>query len=375
MDESIINQNTNNSTLFLNGNLSYDSALKKLLLILKVKSSDKISQLEELWDSINFLPPINTNNLNNGSSIASSSSSSLSSSRSSPTSSDRSSPDSISNEQHSSSSNDSLNANLKRNSSTSNLSNGSSNGQQNKKFKTASNQEEAVQMTKSASTATKLNENKKLNDTKSTAQTNNSAKSTNQNSKVPKISVVDMLDISCTICKQFNQELNNKLIECRKCTRLYHQMCHMPQIENHETEQFDTAKNTQSNKMVWYFNECSSCKQQMPNNTSIFKNESNESLLSLHDESSRTSTTSERDDDGKAKSSTSSISKNVINNSTNKQTNVEKRELKDDKSNSLNLPSTKFFKRDTTNKVNIFHSNSLFFYFIFKCVFFLILNY
>jgi hypothetical protein len=343
MEESTINQN--NSTLFLNGNLNYDSALKKLLLILKVKSSDKISQLEDLWDSINFLPTINTNSLENGSSIASSSSSSLSSSRSSPTSSDRSSPDSISIEQNSSSSNDSINVNLKRNISTSNLSNGSSN----KKLKVVPNQTEVLQTTKTTSTTSKINENKKMNNSKPTA---NPSKSTNQNTKIPKISVVDMLDISCTICKQFNQELNNKLIECRKCTRLYHQMCHMPQIENHETEQFDTSKNTQSNKMVWYFNECSSCKQE--NNSSIAKTQSNDSLITLLDESSRTSTASERDDDAKVKSNTtSSLPKIATSSSSTKLSNVEKRELKDDKSSSFNLPSAKFFKRDTI-KVNFF---------------------
>jgi hypothetical protein len=123
----------------------------------------------------------------------------------------------------------------------------------------------------------------------------------------------------------------------------------MPQIENHETEQFDSSNNSQSNKMVWYFNECSSCKQQ--NNNSICKTQSNESLLTLHDESSRTSTTSERDDDVKVKPS--SLTKIAVNSSTNKPSNVEKRELKDDKASSLNLPSAKFFKRDT-NKVNIF---------------------
>lgn len=47
--------------------------------------------------------------------------------------------------------------------------------------------------------------------------------------------------------RNFNQELNNKLIECRKCSNLYHQLCHVPKIKNEEIDDKD-------------FEECASCK-------------------------------------------------------------------------------------------------------------------
>lgn len=66
--------------------------------------------------------------------------------------------------------------------------------------------------------------------------------------KTKKDTNLDMLDdFTCVVCKNFNQELNNKLVECRKCTSLYHQICHVPRIKNEEIDDKD-------------FEECTSCK-------------------------------------------------------------------------------------------------------------------
>jgi len=40
------------------------------------------------------------------------------------------------------------------------------------------------------------------------------------------------LDCTCIICKSFNQESNNKLMECSTCQNLYHQECHDPPVLN-----------------------------------------------------------------------------------------------------------------------------------------------
>jgi hypothetical protein len=64
----------------------------------------------------------------------------------------------------------------------------------------------------------------------------------------PKETECSMLDdFTCIVCKKFNQELNNKLVECRKCTNLYHQLCHIPRIRDDEIDEKDIE-------------ECATCK-------------------------------------------------------------------------------------------------------------------
>ena len=41
-------------------------------------------------------------------------------------------------------------------------------------------------------------------------------------------------DCTCCICKSFNQENGNKLMECHTCQNLYHQECHEPVITDQE---------------------------------------------------------------------------------------------------------------------------------------------
>ena len=52
----------------------------------------------------------------------------------------------------------------------------------------------------------------------------------------------------------------NRLIECRECTRLFHQQCHQPRIENDELE---PAGNGDERQMSWYFAKCTNCRSQM----------------------------------------------------------------------------------------------------------------
>ena len=70
--------------------------------------------------------------------------------------------------------------------------------------------------------------------------------------------------------RQFNQELNNKLIECRKCACLFHQLCHTPLIKNEEIEQQSGSVNStdvggpedafnNNKQMVWYLPACQRC--------------------------------------------------------------------------------------------------------------------
>merc|ERR550534_1336956 len=42
------------------------------------------------------------------------------------------------------------------------------------------------------------------------------------------------LDCTCIVCKSFNQDINNKLMECSSCQNLYHQECHSPPVSNGE---------------------------------------------------------------------------------------------------------------------------------------------
>jgi len=55
-------------------------------------------------------------------------------------------------------------------------------------------------------------------------------------------------DCTCYICKSFNQENGNKLMECHTCQNLYHQECHNPVITDEEVA---------DPRLIW---NCSTCK-------------------------------------------------------------------------------------------------------------------
>jgi len=55
-------------------------------------------------------------------------------------------------------------------------------------------------------------------------------------------------DCTCFICRSFNQENGNKLMECHTCQNLYHQECHDPVITDEEA--LDP-------RLIW---NCSTCK-------------------------------------------------------------------------------------------------------------------
>ena len=61
-------------------------------------------------------------------------------------------------------------------------------------------------------------------------------------------------DCTCCICKGFNQETGNKLMECHTCQNLYHQECHTPQVSDQEAA---------DPRLIWNCSNCSTPVQQM----------------------------------------------------------------------------------------------------------------
>ncbi|XP_023338545.1 integrator complex subunit 12 [Eurytemora carolleeae] len=64
------------------------------------------------------------------------------------------------------------------------------------------------------------------------------------------------LDCTCVVCKSFNQESNNKLMECSSCQNLYHQECHDPPVSNSEAS---------DPRLIW---NCSRCSRTNPTSSS-----------------------------------------------------------------------------------------------------------
>lgn len=179
---------------------AYEATIKQLVFILKSKTSDNLKQLEELWDSINSKPLANNSGL-----------AKLAKNRVSPTprSSSQSPITSIS--ENSNDSTSSTGSGIKRDYAKVYQSGGAM--RQMKKSKTEFTKPEVKHIHKSKGAAN-----------------------------------IDMLDdFTCVLCKNFNQELNNKLVECRKCMFLYHQQCHKPKIRDEEIDDKD-------------FEECTACK-------------------------------------------------------------------------------------------------------------------
>ena len=54
-------------------------------------------------------------------------------------------------------------------------------------------------------------------------------------------------DCTCCMCKSFNQEIGNKLMECHTCQNLFHQGCHEPPVSNDEAN---------DPRLVWNCSEC-----------------------------------------------------------------------------------------------------------------------
>ena len=54
-------------------------------------------------------------------------------------------------------------------------------------------------------------------------------------------------DCTCCMCKSFNQEIGNKLMECHTCQNLFHQGCHNPPVSNDEAN---------DPRLVWNCAEC-----------------------------------------------------------------------------------------------------------------------
>jgi hypothetical protein len=223
-------QNSNNSKIGKNSQNgsqnTYDSALKQLVNILKSKANDNLKQLEDLWDSINCAAQITKieDNVTNKPSQGLRTSPTPSSSSRSPITS------------------------MSDNSNDSNSSTGSS-----------SMKRDISKITNPPPANRYMKKSKIEISTKNNSIENNSKQHLNGSKKTVKMSItktkeqtnnnsMDMLDdYTCIVCKQLNQELHNKLVECRKCTGLYHQQCHLPRIRNDEIEDKD-------------FEECSTCK-------------------------------------------------------------------------------------------------------------------
>ena len=72
--------------------------------------------------------------------------------------------------------------------------------------------------------------------------------------------VVNMLELSCVVCAQFSQESNNKLVECRQCSRLYHQLCHAPAIDKQDLESDPSSSSSNNDTLDLYLPQCSACK-------------------------------------------------------------------------------------------------------------------
>jgi integrator complex subunit 12 len=54
-------------------------------------------------------------------------------------------------------------------------------------------------------------------------------------------------DCTCCVCKSFNQESGNKLMDCHTCQNLFHQGCHEPPVANEEAN---------DPRLVWNCTEC-----------------------------------------------------------------------------------------------------------------------
>jgi len=85
------------------------------------------------------------------------------------------------------------------------------------------------------------------------------------------------LDCTCIVCKSFNQESNNKLMECTSCQNLYHQECHDPPVAN-----FDP-------RIIWNCSMCTRTRKTSPNSSSSSRSTSVEKTSKSQEKSSHKS--------------------------------------------------------------------------------------
>ncbi|CAF1037171.1 unnamed protein product [Brachionus calyciflorus] len=188
---------------------SYEQVVKKLINIIQLKNDDNVKQLENLWETINKeFVQVKPNNTENA---------------------------------------------LKRSHENDSISNFCD--LPNKKIK-GTNQtpkpNSPVQKSKQIATIKhKIDSADQSSSNSSYSLCSNSEKSYNINDLFD----VEMLDFSCFFCKQLNQELNNKLIECKKCSKLFHQKCHIPKID--ETKALIITDD--DDKMQWFIEKCQNC--------------------------------------------------------------------------------------------------------------------
>lgn len=72
--------------------------------------------------------------------------------------------------------------------------------------------------------------------------------SNNDDIDMDEINLEGLNDCTCCVCKSFNQENGNKLMECHTCQNLFHQGCHSPVISDHEVA---------DPRLVWNCSDCS----------------------------------------------------------------------------------------------------------------------
>ena len=246
MDEVVVNNlntnsnsNSSNEAFQLNSSNYYENALRKLSHIFRTKNGESVKQLEDLWESVNSLHA----NQKTGETIASRPASPLS---------DQGTKRDIS--KVSSSSNLTTLSKKPKVTTNSNLPKSNTN-----------NNASSLSKNVSSSKIKDMNKNTETQQITVFSSLNTQSSGNNDSSTNIKFddinSVVDMLDFSCSMCNQFNQESNNKLIECRQCTKLFHQQCHSPKIDDTQISSDHETVSNNSKQLVWYISQCENCTQ------------------------------------------------------------------------------------------------------------------
>jgi len=105
------------------------------------------------------------------------------------------------------------------------------------------------------------------------------------------------LDCTCIICKSFNQESNNKLMECSSCQNLYHQECHEPPVSNSEAS---------DPRLIW---NCSRCTRKNPHSSSSSSRSTSVEKISSKSDSRPTEKSSKHSSSSSSSSSSHKSSK------------------------------------------------------------------
>jgi len=264
--------------------MEYEKTLKKLINILRIKSSDNVKQIEDLWESLSSLsaPKGPVTRTANSRPDDDNSNDSLTSNQSSK-SSKRTLNDSTSHVKKLKPSNSppapktvatsSINLTARKNNSTVSLSalgatkakkhfldsemeSASSGSSSNKKLRSAlssqnewSNSSTGSSVSRSASSSPtddiEFDGNSDGHDDHRLGDGNDDGDKYASTTKIYEY-VIEM-GLTCDMCKLLTQETNNKLVECQECKRMFHQQCHRPSISNEEIS--DPRK-------LWYCSKC-----------------------------------------------------------------------------------------------------------------------